>query len=277
MYYNRYNEGLTKLPRIPDGVTNINIWSNKLTKLPKVPNTTENINARDNQLKSLSSLPPGLKYLDVTKNQLKSLPSLPLGLTFLKAGSNQLKSLPPLPPGLTYLNVTGNQLRSLPSLPQGLEELQIGNNNNLTRLPPVLPSSLRIVGIINTGITDLTPLIDLKSINPNVTIYGADIQSPQQPKFHSVDINNIPEDNTGCSICLEEFNNGNTVVKFAHGKSHIGADHIFHEDCLVEWLNRENICPFCRGVACSFGRRTGRCHHLVGDPMVYVWKYRKGK
>ncbi len=46
-----------------------------------------------------------------------------------------------------------------------------------------------------------------------------------------------------CSICQDRFSN---PIK-------LPCDHIFCEDCVAEWLERENTCPLCRAVVPSAG------------------------
>ncbi|KAF8105872.1 hypothetical protein N665_0152s0010 [Sinapis alba] len=42
-----------------------------------------------------------------------------------------------------------------------------------------------------------------------------------------------------CTICLEEFKNGGSVVPLACG-------HEFDEECIVKWLETSHVCPLCR-------------------------------
>lgn len=43
-----------------------------------------------------------------------------------------------------------------------------------------------------------------------------------------------------CSICLEDFEDGDIVCQSPNCR------HIFHEDCMSEWLLRHDDCPCCR-------------------------------
>ncbi|KAF3627782.1 putative peroxidase N-like isoform 1 [Capsicum annuum] len=52
----------------------------------------------------------------------------------------------------------------------------------------------------------------------------------------SVEIN---ESSKNCSICMEEF-----VIDSE--ASQLPCNHLFHNDCIVPWLNRSNTCPLCR-------------------------------
>lgn len=42
-----------------------------------------------------------------------------------------------------------------------------------------------------------------------------------------------------CSVCKENYKVDDTICKMP-------CEHIFHEDCLMPWLNQHNSCPVCR-------------------------------
>lgn len=43
-----------------------------------------------------------------------------------------------------------------------------------------------------------------------------------------------------CIICLEDYAHGENLIKSIH------CPHIFHEDCIMEWLEKHDVCPVCR-------------------------------
>eukprot|EP00568_Trieres_chinensis_P018424 CAMPEP_0183329084 /NCGR_PEP_ID=MMETSP0160_2-20130417/84612_1 /TAXON_ID=2839 ORGANISM="Odontella Sinensis, Strain Grunow 1884" /NCGR_SAMPLE_ID=MMETSP0160_2 /ASSEMBLY_ACC=CAM_ASM_000250 /LENGTH=153 /DNA_ID=CAMNT_0025497263 /DNA_START=160 /DNA_END=621 /DNA_ORIENTATION=- len=45
-----------------------------------------------------------------------------------------------------------------------------------------------------------------------------------------------------CSICLDPYEPGETVCWSLAEE----CNHIFHEDCIVEWLIKHDNCPMCR-------------------------------
>jgi len=60
--------------------------------------------------------------------------------------------------------------------------------------------------------------------------------------------NNEEESDTEneCKICFEPFIDGDTVVdahKYENGKP---GHHLFHENCLLKWCERQQTCPYCR-------------------------------
>ena len=45
---------------------------------------------------------------------------------------------------------------------------------------------------------------------------------------------------TECAICLEEFK-GTDIIKAFHK-----CEHIFHKNCLRDWLKKQKVCPLCK-------------------------------
>ena len=50
------------------------------------------------------------------------------------------------------------------------------------------------------------------------------------------------DDNMTCVICLDQFKVDDLVSWSANGK----CDHIYHEDCILNWLLKRSDCPYCR-------------------------------
>lgn len=42
-----------------------------------------------------------------------------------------------------------------------------------------------------------------------------------------------------CSVCLDSLNNSKELIQLVCG-------HIYHKDCVYEWISRKNTCPNCR-------------------------------
>ncbi|CAE5957884.1 unnamed protein product [Arabidopsis arenosa] len=49
----------------------------------------------------------------------------------------------------------------------------------------------------------------------------------------------VVDENAMCTICLEEFDDGRSIVTLPCG-------HEFDEECIEEWFVRSHICPLCR-------------------------------
>lgn len=56
----------------------------------------------------------------------------------------------------------------------------------------------------------------------------------------------IPNKNEMCAICLQSFSPMDKIAWKKEGKLH--CSHIFHEECLVNWLHWHDDCPLCRRV-----------------------------
>lgn len=50
-----------------------------------------------------------------------------------------------------------------------------------------------------------------------------------------------------CTVCLEEFGCGTDGNgKETSRASCMPCEHVFHEDCIISWLNQSHYCPICR-------------------------------
>jgi hypothetical protein len=63
------------------------------------------------------------------------------------------------------------------------------------------------------------------------------IQTYPISKIH--DINKLSEDKKRCSICLENFKNGDDSII-------LPCIHIFHSECIKKWMKNNGICPICK-------------------------------
>jgi len=68
---------------------------------------------------------------------------------------------------------------------------------------------------------------------------------PPMAKENIADIPNVEissemrEKNTSCSVCWEDFSDGETVKQ-------LECEHCFHSGCIVPWLELHGTCPVCR-------------------------------
>lgn len=54
------------------------------------------------------------------------------------------------------------------------------------------------------------------------------------------------EEGRTCTVCLEEFGSGGDGGAGTSRASRMPCEHVFHEECIVAWLNRSHYCPVCR-------------------------------
>ena len=63
------------------------------------------------------------------------------------------------------------------------------------------------------------------------------IQTYPTTKIH--DINKLSDENKRCSICLENFKNGDDSII-------LPCIHIFHSKCINIWMKKNAVCPICK-------------------------------
>ena len=63
------------------------------------------------------------------------------------------------------------------------------------------------------------------------------IQTLPISKIH--DINKLAEEKKRCSICLENYKNGDDSII-------LPCIHIFHSECIKKWMKKNGVCPICK-------------------------------
>ena len=113
------------------------------------------------------------------------------------------------------------------------------------------------------GRTERKPLLSANSEDSEDTFGSAEetLESSQSstnncPAKHddSTCYDDFEDDEDVCPICLDSFEVGDIVMFSRH--NHGSCSHVFHEECLLQWLlqQRENECPTCR--ACFIANAT---------------------
>lgn len=67
----------------------------------------------------------------------------------------------------------------------------------------------------------------------NNTILGDLVRNRFNPANYNQD--------EACSICLEDFKEDDEIITLPCNKNHI-----FHAQCILEWLPQNNACPLCK-------------------------------
>ncbi|KAL3532825.1 hypothetical protein ACH5RR_006346 [Cinchona calisaya] len=96
---------------------------------------------------------------------------------------------------------------------QGLNNLAYGHGSTCEQMEDVLKSLSNVQE--SKGLNEVKARLEIKR-------FGDDTE--------------VIED---CSICMERFFEGQTIVKTS-------CSHVFHRICLFNWLLRANSCPYCR-------------------------------
>merc|ERR1719387_2392654 len=72
--------------------------------------------------------------------------------------------------------------------------------------------------------------------------------SSTKPSSSVVSLRNIlaswrrPSQKDECCICLEAYKPGDTICVAKTS----ACDHVFHQECVTEWLQENDQCPLCR-------------------------------
>ncbi|VEU40988.1 unnamed protein product [Pseudo-nitzschia multistriata] len=90
------------------------------------------------------------------------------------------------------------------------------------------------------------------------SIHAAQEEPPaqQQPPSSSL-CYDFEDDEDVCPICLDNFEVGDMVMWSRNAGKH-SCSHVFHEECLLQWLleQRENECPTCRACFIEMDDKT---------------------
>jgi len=80
----------------------------------------------------------------------------------------------------------------------------------------------------------------------DVAFVEPSLMSSSNPKVIPTEDSNEPQNiNLECSICMENYNEGETIC----WSSNEECSHVFHLSCITDWLLNHEECPLCR---CNF-------------------------
>lgn len=96
---------------------------------------------------------------------------------------------------------------------------------------------------LNLGVVAVTPYDDHDQIERAIWESGQVFNPVPATKSSIAALKKVKVENLSvmneCSICLEEFSTGLEVIGMP-------CSHVYHKDCIVEWLKRSHLCPLCR-------------------------------
>lgn len=128
-------------------------------------------------------------------------------------------------------NVININLRERDSLSNGDETIENFNNNLNT-----LVDFLNILIDTNVESEESIPIVDEEIQNETITL--EQFNSIPCQRFSELKLENKCSEN--CSICQESYKNEDNIVQ-------LKCNHIFHKECLENWLLNYNcVCPICR-------------------------------
>ena len=143
-------------------------------------------------------------------------------------------------PNIHY-NINGSNLDSDPDIDSDLE-----NNRNINR-----PINRRRFSSDSFGLYDRRNRRNRRNSMDSDDIFdsfddGLDEGEPLDddiiqtyPISKIQDINKLSEDKKRCSICLENYKNGDDSII-------LPCIHIFHSECIKKWMKKNGVCPICK-------------------------------
>ncbi|MGK3739252.1 MAG: hypothetical protein ACI8RD_001393 [Bacillariaceae sp.] len=120
----------------------------------------------------------------------------------------------------------------------------------MTRTSKTVVEEEKDQDVLNTTTTTTTTTNDTTDVGDSVRSLFSSLGFFRQDGV-------IPlKDDDCCSICLEEYKNGDTIARSNTGNKKDKTDednnnnnacnHCFHKDCIVAWLRNHDECPLCR-------------------------------
>jgi len=118
-------------------------------------------------------------------------------------------------------------------------EVEEARENNTVHVPPIPALNrsaeshdLSAVSLIDEFQLDLDQLMSDNMSSARQHLSDDEVQALPHVRFDRAELQS-------CSICLERFNHGMLL-------SGLGCGHMFHVDCLAQWVRRSVQCPNCR-------------------------------
>ena len=67
--------------------------------------------------------------------------------------------------------------------------------------------------------------------------------------LHHLDVTTVADEERMCAICLEPLldQRQQRVIVGSAAAAASACSHLFHQECIVEWLLQHDECPVCRG------------------------------
>ena len=145
-----------------------------------------------------------------------------------------------LPNFFNRMGINNNGINNLP--PGFLENFLNRNMNNAFMNGPSSTTIRRIVipmgnhgGMTQNEYNDfIDRMIHYHRDNPTDATVVSEL-----PETKIDDIKKLDNDKKNCVICMEDFKNGDK-------STNLPCLHMFHTDCIQNWLKKQNTCPICK-------------------------------
>jgi len=147
---------LTKIPIIPNDVTELHLYHNQIKKIENLPENLHTLCLSNNQITKIENLPNNLHYLDLGHNKITKIENLPKNIQILHLSDNQIPKIENLPKNIQILYLYDNKIPKIENLPISLQELCL-DLNQITKIEN-LPISLQKLYLLHNQITKIENL-----------------------------------------------------------------------------------------------------------------------
>ena len=150
------NKYLTKIPIIPDDITELYLQYNQITKIENLPDSLRILWLNGNRITKIENLPSSLQELHLGNNQITKIENLSENLQKLWLDDNQITKIENLPDSLQKLRLDNNQITKIENLPENLQILYL-SCNQITKIEN-LSNSLQRLCLSHNKITKIENL-----------------------------------------------------------------------------------------------------------------------
>ena len=156
LYLSKRN--LTKIPVIPNDVTELNLSYNQITKIANLPSSVQKLWLHNNYITKIENLPSSVQKLYLSNNRITKIENLPSSLQELSLANNLITKIENLPDLIQNLYIDNNEITKIENLPENLQILCL-ENNEITKIEN-LPENLQYLNLNNNQITKIENLSD---------------------------------------------------------------------------------------------------------------------
>jgi len=128
VYLDLSNKNLTKIPIIPNDITELYLQYNQITKIENLPDSLRILWLNGNRITKIENLPSSLQELHLGNNQITKIENLSENLQKLWLDDNQITKIENLPDSLQKLRLDNNQITKIENLPENLQILYLSCN-----------------------------------------------------------------------------------------------------------------------------------------------------
>ncbi|XP_059651006.1 E3 ubiquitin-protein ligase AIRP1-like [Cornus florida] len=126
-------------------------------------------------------------------------------------------------------------------VPSTVVEVYISNNNRASgNRASARAWGFDLEEVLNAFRPWMPSLEEANTVNPRVPLPRPTRKASIEALEKVVAIDNDGSSADQCVICLEEFRLGSEVL------TRLPCSHVYHGDCIVNWLRRSQLCPVCR-------------------------------